>query len=169
MTTTTNYQGMDPGSKNSSRVLRPPGGDSNICFGNGKEEPNPQPTRKNRTASNIFGVPEDPYASRRNNPPGGKPMGIFGDGQSVSQKRNSPGGQAIGDSSGDRSPGDGENESASTENNSEDVEAMPELKEEAPQPAAAAAPTVAAAAAAGTAGPPSRRNPPGGKSSLILG
>ncbi|RXM34223.1 Hematological and neurological expressed 1-like protein [Acipenser ruthenus] len=96
---------MDPGSKSSSRVLRPPGGDSNICFGNGKEETVPQPTRKNRTASNIFGVPEDPYASRRNNPPGGKPMGIFGDGQSVAQKRNPPGGQAIGDSSGDRSPG----------------------------------------------------------------
>ncbi|KAK1162331.1 hypothetical protein AOXY_G18714 [Acipenser oxyrinchus oxyrinchus] len=171
MTTTTNYQGMDPGSKSSSRVLRPPGGDSNICFGNGKEETIPQPTRKNRTASNIFGVPEDPYASRRNNPPGGKPMGIFGDGQSVAQKRNPPGGQAIGDSSGDRSPGDGEHERASTENNSEEVEAVPELKEEAPQPAAAAAaaaPTVAAAGA-GVAGPPGRRNPPGGKSSLILG
>ncbi|XP_041095824.1 jupiter microtubule associated homolog 1-like [Polyodon spathula] len=168
MTTTTNYQGMEPGAKSSSRVLRPPGGDSNICFGNGKEEPNPQPTRKNRTASNIFGVPEDPYASRRNNPPGGKPMGIFGDGQSVVQKRNPPGGQAIGDGSGERSPGDGEHERASTENNSEEVEAVPELKEEAPQQPAAAAPTVAVAGA-GAAGPPSRRNPPGGKSSLILG
>ncbi|MGH0153653.1 UNVERIFIED_CONTAM: hypothetical protein FKN15_025442 [Acipenser sinensis] len=36
---------------------------------------------------------------------GGKPMGIFGDGQSVVQKRNPPGGQAIGDGSGERSPG----------------------------------------------------------------
>ncbi|XP_058845745.1 uncharacterized protein LOC117422910 isoform X2 [Acipenser ruthenus] len=57
------------------------------------------------------------------------------------------------------------------ENNSEEVETVPELKEEAPQPAAAAAaaaPTVAAAGA-GAAGPPGRRNPPGGKSSLILG
>ncbi|RXN01064.1 Small ubiquitin-related modifier 2 [Acipenser ruthenus] len=103
--------------------------------------------------------------------PGGKPMGIFGDGQSVVQKRNPPGGQAIGDGSGERSPGFTIASRICQENNSEEVETVPELKEEAPQPAAAAAaaaPTVAAAGA-GAAGPPGRRNPPGGKSSLILG
>lgn len=50
-----------------SRVLRPPGGGSNISFGADEEKP---PVRKNKMASSVFAEPEDPYANRRNNPPG---------------------------------------------------------------------------------------------------
>ncbi|KAI2663495.1 hypothetical protein H4Q32_012035 [Labeo rohita] len=39
MTTTTTFQGMDPTARSSSRVLRPPGGGSNICFGTDEEKP----------------------------------------------------------------------------------------------------------------------------------
>lgn len=49
------------------RVLRPPGGGSNISFGADEEKP---PVRKNKMASSVFAEPEDPYANRRNNPPG---------------------------------------------------------------------------------------------------
>ncbi|KAA8595414.1 hypothetical protein FQN60_012549 [Etheostoma spectabile] len=111
MTTTTTYQGMEPGSKSSSsrnpfesgctdsakiddelkhlidslsyyvlsnvifheyddlylsRVLRPPGGGSNITFGADEKKP---PVRKDKMASSVFAEPEDPYANRRNNPP----------------------------------------------------------------------------------------------------
>uniref|UniRef100_A0A3B3CG06 Jupiter microtubule associated homolog 1a n=1 Tax=Oryzias melastigma TaxID=30732 RepID=A0A3B3CG06_ORYME len=74
MTTTTTFQGMEPGAKNSSRVLRPPGGGSNITLGADEEKP---PVRKNKMASSVFAEPEDPYANRRNNPPGGKPTGVL--------------------------------------------------------------------------------------------
>ncbi|XP_038834743.1 jupiter microtubule associated homolog 1-like isoform X2 [Salvelinus namaycush] len=74
MTTTTIYSGMEAGAKSSSRVLRPPGGASNISFGNDEEKP---PNRKNKMASNIFAEPDDPHAHRRNNPPGGKPTGVL--------------------------------------------------------------------------------------------
>lgn len=50
-----------------SRVLRPPGGGSNISLGTDEEKP---PVRKNKMASSVFAEPEDPYANRRNNPPG---------------------------------------------------------------------------------------------------
>lgn len=50
-----------------SRVLRPPGGGSNISLGADEEKP---PVRKNKMASSVFAEPEDPYANRRNNPPG---------------------------------------------------------------------------------------------------
>lgn len=49
------------------RVLRPPGGGSNISLGAEEEKP---PVRKNKMASSVFAEPEDPYANRRNNPPG---------------------------------------------------------------------------------------------------
>ncbi|MEQ2221680.1 hypothetical protein ILYODFUR_018194 [Ilyodon furcidens] len=48
-------------------VLRPPGGGSNISLGADEEKP---PVRKNKMASSVFAEPEDPYANRRNNPPG---------------------------------------------------------------------------------------------------
>ncbi|CAF91205.1 unnamed protein product, partial [Tetraodon nigroviridis] len=60
MTTTTTYQGLEPGSKSSSRVLRPPGGGSNISLGADEEKP---PVRKNKMASSVFAEPEDPYAN----------------------------------------------------------------------------------------------------------
>ncbi|XP_037119379.1 jupiter microtubule associated homolog 1a isoform X1 [Syngnathus acus] len=74
MTTTTTYQGMEPNAKNSSRVLRPPGGSSNISFGSDESK---TPARKDKMASSVFAEPEDPYANRRNNPPGGKPTGVL--------------------------------------------------------------------------------------------
>ncbi|XP_036409443.1 jupiter microtubule associated homolog 1-like isoform X4 [Megalops cyprinoides] len=145
MTTTTTFQGMDPSAKNSSRVLRPPGGNSNISFGTDEEKP---PARKNRTASNIFAEPDDPHAHRRNNPPGGKPTGVLCGEPSAPLRRCHP------------QPMVGENEQGNAEN-AEEEETMPECcQEEVPQPSA---PTVPALA------PTSRRNPPGGKSSLVLG
>ncbi|XP_075846187.1 jupiter microtubule associated homolog 1 isoform X1 [Microtus pennsylvanicus] len=57
MTTTTTFKGVDPNSRNSSRVLRPPGGGSNFSLG--FDEPSEQPVRKNKMASSIFGTPEE--------------------------------------------------------------------------------------------------------------
>ncbi|XP_069916444.1 jupiter microtubule associated homolog 1 isoform X1 [Oryctolagus cuniculus] len=57
MTTTTTFKGVDPNSRNSSRVLRPPGGGSNFSLG--FDEPTEQPVRKNKMASSIFGTPEE--------------------------------------------------------------------------------------------------------------
>uniref|UniRef100_H2TWV3 Jupiter microtubule associated homolog 1a n=1 Tax=Takifugu rubripes TaxID=31033 RepID=H2TWV3_TAKRU len=74
MTTTTNFQGISPNGKSSSRVLRPPGGESSFSLG---AEENTTPQRKNKMASNIFAEPDDPHAHRRNNPPTGAPMGTL--------------------------------------------------------------------------------------------
>ncbi|XP_054545102.1 jupiter microtubule associated homolog 1 isoform X1 [Talpa occidentalis] len=57
MTTTTTFKGVDPNSRNSSRVLRPPGGGSNFSLG--FDEPTEQPARRNKMASSIFGTPEE--------------------------------------------------------------------------------------------------------------
>ncbi|XP_074116841.1 jupiter microtubule associated homolog 1 isoform X2 [Sminthopsis crassicaudata] len=57
MTTTTTFKGVDPNGRNSSRVLRPPGGGSNFTLG--FDEPTEQPVRKNKMASNIFGTAEE--------------------------------------------------------------------------------------------------------------
>jgi len=57
MTTTTTFKGVDPNSRNSSRVLRPPGGGSNFSLG--FDEPAEQPVRRNKMASSIFGTPEE--------------------------------------------------------------------------------------------------------------
>ncbi|XP_033481186.1 jupiter microtubule associated homolog 1a [Epinephelus lanceolatus] len=152
MTTTTTYQGMEPGSKSSSRVLRPPGGGSNISLGADEEKP---PVRKNKMASSVFAEPEDPYANRRNNPPGGKPTGVLCGEPSAPLRR---GGNQTTTHSADASATDGENSVRDYENSAPEPEAVPEQKEEAP------------AADDPAAGVPSgRRNPPGGKSSLILG
>ncbi|KAM8784897.1 jupiter microtubule associated homolog 1 isoform 2-T2 [Rhynchonycteris naso] len=87
MTTTTTFKGVDPNSRNSSRVLRPPGGGSNFSLG--FDEPTEQPVRKNKMASSIFGTPEE-------NPPswaklaGAKSSGGREDSElSGSQRRNS--------------------------------------------------------------------------------
>ncbi|KAJ4944420.1 hypothetical protein JOQ06_012964, partial [Pogonophryne albipinna] len=55
-------------------ILRPPGGASNISLGPDGDKP---PVRKNKMASSVFAEPEDLYANRRNNPPGGKPTGVL--------------------------------------------------------------------------------------------
>ncbi|XP_023147834.1 jupiter microtubule associated homolog 1a [Amphiprion ocellaris] len=153
MTTTTTFQGMEPGAKNSSRVLRPPGGGSNISLGADEEKP---PVRKNKMASSVFAEPEDPYANRRNNPPGGKPTGVLCGEPSAPLRR---GGNHTTNHSGDAPATDGENSVRDHEISAAEPEAAPEpQQEEAPQ---------AEEAAAGLAS--GRRNPPGGKSSLILG
>ncbi|OCT64306.1 jupiter microtubule associated homolog 2 [Xenopus laevis] len=74
MTSTHNFQGLE--SKPSSRVLKPPGGGSSSIFG-GSEETS-APSRQHKMASNIFGSQAEPESvSKRSNPPGGKPSGIF--------------------------------------------------------------------------------------------
>ncbi|CAN9510526.1 unnamed protein product [Ophioblennius macclurei] len=152
MTTTTTFQGMEPGAKNSSRVLRPPGGGSNISFGADEEKP---PVRKDKMASSVFAEPEDPYANRRNNPPGGKPTGVLCGESSAPLRR---GANPSANHSGHNLATDGENSVRDNENNAAEPEPVTEHQEEAP---------LAEEPAAGV--PSGRRNPPGGKSSLILG
>ncbi|XP_029358998.1 jupiter microtubule associated homolog 1a [Echeneis naucrates] len=152
MTTTTTFQGMEPGAKNSSRVLRPPGGGSNISLGADEEKP---PVRKNKMASSVFAEPEDPYANRRNNPPGGKPTGVLCGEPSAPLRR---GGNHATNHSADAHATEGEHLVRDHENCAAEPEAVPEQQEEAP-------PTEEPAAGV----PSGRRNPPGGKSSLILG
>ncbi|TNM86203.1 hypothetical protein fugu_008474 [Takifugu bimaculatus] len=151
MTTTTTYQGLEPGSKSSSRVLRPPGGGSNISLGADEEKP---PVRKNKMASSVFAEPEDPYANRRNNPPGGKPSGVLCGESSAPLRR---GGNPTLNHAADTPVTDGESLAQNVENSVE-PESVPGQPEEAP-PAEDSAPGL----------PGGRRNPPGGKSSLILG
>ncbi|XP_055993862.1 jupiter microtubule associated homolog 1 [Sorex fumeus] len=151
MTTTTTFKGVDPNSRNSSRVLRPPGGGSNFSLG--FDEPTEQPARRNKMASSIFGTPEE-------NPPSWA--------KSAGAKSNS--GREEAESSGpqtrsatEASAGDfmelkGEGEVH--ENTDADLQAQ---SEEKPVPAAPVPSPVAPAPV------PSRRNPPGGKSSLVLG
>ncbi|XP_015809928.1 jupiter microtubule associated homolog 1a [Nothobranchius furzeri] len=152
MTTTTTFQGMEPGSKSSSRVLRPPGGGSNISLGADEEK---VPVRKNKMASSVFAEPEDPYANRRNNPPGGKPSGVLCGESSAPLRR---GGNSAANHSGELRAMDGENSVGENENCAADPEPAPEPQDD---------PSQAEEPAAGA--PSGRRNPPGGKSSLILG
>ncbi|XP_037546508.1 jupiter microtubule associated homolog 1a [Nematolebias whitei] len=152
MTTTTTFQGMEPGAKSSSRVLRPPGGGSNISLGSEEEK---LPAKKNKMASSVFAEPEDPYANRRNNPPGGKPSGVLCGESSAPLRR---GGNNSVNHCGECPAMDGVDSVGDTENGPADPEAAPQQLEEPAQvdePAAGA--------------PSGRRNPPGGKSSLILG
>uniref|UniRef100_A0A8C5KPA2 Jupiter microtubule associated homolog 1 n=1 Tax=Jaculus jaculus TaxID=51337 RepID=A0A8C5KPA2_JACJA len=149
MTTTTTFKGVDPNSRNSSRVLRPPGGGSNFSLG--FDEPAEQPVRKNKMASNIFGTPEE-------NPPswaksaGAKSSGSREDLESSGpQRRNSS----------EASSGDFFD--LKVKNVDTDFQASLGQSEEKPVPAAPVPSPVAPAPA------PSRRNPPGGKSSLVLG
>ncbi|XP_023647831.1 jupiter microtubule associated homolog 1a [Paramormyrops kingsleyae] len=157
MTTTTTFQGMDPGSKNSSRVLRPPGGGSNISFGTDEENP---PARKNKMASSIFAEPEDPHAHRRNNPPGGKPTGVLCGEPSAPLRRCHA--QPVQNNSATEAAftEDGNSEKANAVEICEEPEPVQELKDEVPLPSAHVD---------SAGGPANRRNPPGGKSSLILG
>ncbi|KAM9769561.1 jupiter microtubule associated homolog 1a [Menidia menidia] len=152
MTTTTTFQGMEPGAKSSSRILRPPGGGSNISLGADEEKP---PVRKNKMASSVFAEPEDPYANRRNNPPGGKPTGVLCGEPSAPLRR---GGNQTVNHSGEAPPTDVEDPVRDNEKYPLELEDAPEPQEEPPQ---------AEEPAAGV--PSGRRNPPGGKSSLILG
>ncbi|XP_029914052.1 jupiter microtubule associated homolog 1 [Myripristis murdjan] len=177
MTTTTTFQGVDPGSKSSSRVLRPPGGASNFSFGT---DDNTTPQRKNKMASNIFAEPDDPHAHRRNNPPSGSPTGtLCGEPSAPLRRCQQPllfpknpepelttihnSGAAMVWSQ--RQEVENGQEQANDEYPEEEREqgqhGEQDEQREMPQPAA---PSGVANAASGN-----RRNPPGGKSSLILG
>ncbi|XP_061567398.1 jupiter microtubule associated homolog 1-like [Cololabis saira] len=172
MTTTTTFQGMDPGAKSSSRVLRPPGGDSSITFGtDGNTSP-----RKDKMASNIFAEPDDPHAHRRNNPPTGAPTGTLCGEPSAPLRRcqqpllfpknpqpelttiHNSGAAMVWNQR--REVENGE-EQARDECPEDEEEPEEQVQGESSQPPA---PSGGANAAAG-----GRRNPPGGKSSLILG
>jgi len=155
MTTTTIYQGMEPGAKNSSRVLRPPGGASNISFGTDEEKP---PIRKDKMASTVFAEDEDLYAHRRNNPPGGKAVGVLVGEPSAPPRRVNQSSNPAEDNGMDAN-GDAGDVGI---DHSAEPEPVPEPKEEVSQGTPAEQP------AAGLL-PSGRRNPPGGKSSLILG
>ncbi|CAJ0934711.1 unnamed protein product [Ranitomeya imitator] len=58
MTTTSTIKGLDPESRSSSRVLRPPGGGSSFSFGV-EASKQQQPARRHKMASNIFGIPDN--------------------------------------------------------------------------------------------------------------
>ncbi|XP_024914569.1 jupiter microtubule associated homolog 1a isoform X4 [Cynoglossus semilaevis] len=165
MTTTKTFQGIEPGAKSSSRVLRPPGGASNITFGADEEKP----VRKDKMASSVFAEPEDPYANRRNNPPGGKPTGVLCGESSAPLRR---GGNHTINHSADttdgemlvRDHGDHDNSVADSEKVAEQLPPLQQQQQQQQQEDEAPGAEEAAA------GPQSgRRNPPGGKSSLILG
>ncbi|CAG5897630.1 unnamed protein product [Menidia menidia] len=85
MTSTNMFQGLDSGSKPSSRVLQPPGGGTSNLFGGYEEDAAPS-RRANKMASKVFAPPEEPQTVfRRTNPPGGKSSGIFGEPEPVAQ------------------------------------------------------------------------------------
>ncbi|XP_062495845.1 jupiter microtubule associated homolog 1 [Pezoporus occidentalis] len=155
MTTTTTFSGMDPSGRNSSRVLRPPGGGSNFSLG--FDEPKEQPVRRNKMESHIFGTPEE-------NPPswakssGTKPGESGENCESAGPQRRNSTDANCGDSVDPKGEIGGGETSEITE---ADVEAAPGQSEEKSLPAAPVPSPVAPA--------PSRRNPPGGKSSLVLG
>ncbi|XP_028912764.1 jupiter microtubule associated homolog 1 isoform X2 [Ornithorhynchus anatinus] len=154
MTTTTTFKGVDPNGRNSSRVLRPPGGGSNFSLG--FDEPKEQPVRRNKMASNIFGPPEE-------NPPswaksaGAKASGDKEDPEPPALQRRNSSEASAGDFL------DPKGEAGIHEEPESEFPAAPGQNEEKPVPAAPVPSPVAPAPA------PSRRNPPGGKSSLVLG
>ncbi|XP_020491879.2 jupiter microtubule associated homolog 1 [Labrus bergylta] len=176
MTTTTNFKGMEPGAKSSSRVLRPPGGDSSFSLGT---DENSTPQRKNKMTSSIFAEPDDPHAHRRNNPPTGAPTGtLCGEPSAPLRRCQQPllfpknpepelttihnSGAALVWSQNKEVENGQEPANDECPDNAEQEDQ--EQQKETPQPSAPSGGANAAAAAAG-----GRRNPPGGKSSLILG
>uniref|UniRef100_A0A8D3AQF0 Jupiter microtubule associated homolog 1b n=1 Tax=Scophthalmus maximus TaxID=52904 RepID=A0A8D3AQF0_SCOMX len=173
MTTTTTYKGMEPGAKSSSRVLRPPGGESSFSLGT---DENGTPQRKNKMASSIFAEPDDPHAHRRNNPPTGAAAGTLCGEPSAPLRRcqqpllfpknPQPELTTIHNSGAAMVWGQRQEVENGQEVNDEcpdDAEVQHEEQEqqkEAPQPSAPSGDAMVT--------PGGRRNPPGGKSSLIL-
>uniref|UniRef100_UPI0037E9BA51 jupiter microtubule associated homolog 1-like n=1 Tax=Semicossyphus pulcher TaxID=241346 RepID=UPI0037E9BA51 len=169
MTTTKHFTGMEPGAKSSSRVLRPPGGDSSFSLGT---DENTTPQRKSKMASSIFAGPDDPHAHRRNNPPTGAPTGTLCGEPSAPLRRcqqpllfpknPEPELTTIHNSGAalvwNQKPEVVNGQEPANDECPDDVE---QEDQELPQPSA---PSGGANAASG-----GRRNPPGGKSSLILG
>ncbi|XP_074551951.1 jupiter microtubule associated homolog 1-like [Halichoeres trimaculatus] len=169
MTTTTTFKGMEPGAKSSSRVLRPPGGDSSFSLGS---DENTTPQRRNKMASSIFAEPDDPHAHRRNNPPTGAPTGTLCGEPSAPLRRcqqpllfpknPEPELTTIHNSGAALVWNQKESENGQEPANDECLEdGEQEERELQKEPSAPSG-----AANNSTTG---RRNPPGGKSSLILG
>ncbi|XP_006791615.1 jupiter microtubule associated homolog 1-like [Neolamprologus brichardi] len=176
MTTTTTFQGVDPGAKSSSRVLRPPGGDSSFSFGT---DDNTTPQRKNKMASSIFAEPDDPHAHRRNNPPSGAPTGTLCGEPSAPLRRvqqpllfpknpepelttiHNSGAALVWNQRREVENGQEQGNDECPEDVQDQQEEQDQQQKEVPQPSD---PSGGASAASG-----GRRNPPGGKSSLILG
>ncbi|XP_077388276.1 jupiter microtubule associated homolog 1-like [Festucalex cinctus] len=173
MTTTTTFQGVDPGAKSSSRVLRPPGGASSFTFGT---DENTTPQRKNKMASSIFAEPEDPHAHRRNNPPSASDAAagtLCGEPSAPLRRCQQPilfpknpqpelttihnsGAALVWNQRQEEENGQEQVNTECPDNGETDQE-----EQEAPQPSAPSG--------SANSTPGSRRNPPGGKSSLILG
>ncbi|XP_073519245.1 jupiter microtubule associated homolog 1 [Phyllobates terribilis] len=140
MTTTSTFKGLDPESRSSSRVLRPPGGGSSFSFGV-EASKQQQPARRHKMASNIFGIPDnEPAPTSCASEPGASESAACGD---------DPHRTCTQDEYSDATEYMGEAEVPETE----------PVIEASGEPAQPAAPVAV----------PSRRNPPGGKSSLILG
>ncbi|ROI38970.1 Small ubiquitin-related modifier 2 [Anabarilius grahami] len=189
MTTTTTFQGMEPGAKNSSRVLRPPGGASNISFGTDDEKP----ARKNKMASSgeasgvLCGEPSAPLRRCQpaivydNGAPAERPAdSVFVQVTSwlfsthIKQTRCKCG-EASGVLCGEPSAplrrcqpaivydngAPAERPADSVDQNEHEQENNDEAVEQKEEAAQPSAPS--------PANPSGRRNPPGGKSSLILG
>ncbi|XP_042250067.1 jupiter microtubule associated homolog 1-like isoform X1 [Thunnus albacares] len=177
MTTTTTFQGVEPGAKSSSRVLRPPGGETSFTFGT---DDNTTPQRKNKMASSIFAEPDDPHAHRRNNPPTGTAAGTLCGEPSAPLRRcqqpllfpknpqpelttiHNSGAAMVWNQRREGENGQNGEEPGNDEypDNQEEEHDEPEQKETSQS----STPSGGANAASGN-----RRNPPGGKSSLILG
>ncbi|XP_075880287.1 jupiter microtubule associated homolog 1-like [Nelusetta ayraudi] len=165
MTTTTTFQGVSPSSKSSSRVLRPPGGESNFSLGTDEET---TPQRKGKMASNIFAEPDDPHAHRRNNPPTGAAAGTLCGEPSAPLRRcqqpllfpknPQPELTTIHNSGGAMVWKRQEDPNGQEQANDEFPEDVEHEDQEKPQPSDPSG---------GAAG--NRRNPPGGRSTLILG
>lgn len=176
MTTTTTFQGVEPGAKSSSRVLRPPGGDSSFSFGT---DDNTTPQRKNKMASSIFAEPDDPHAHRRNNPPSGAPTGTLCGEPSAPLRRvqqpllfpknpepelttiHNSGAALVWNQRREVENGQEQGNDEYPEDVQDQQEEQDQQQKEVPQPSD---PSGGVSAASG-----GRRNPPGGKSSLILG
>uniref|UniRef100_A0A674JGG9 Jupiter microtubule associated homolog 1 n=1 Tax=Terrapene triunguis TaxID=2587831 RepID=A0A674JGG9_9SAUR len=135
-------------------VLRPPGGGSN--FNLSFDLPKEQPVRRNKMASNIFGLPEENPISRAGST-GAMPGGVREDSEPSGPQRINASDANCGDFVDPKARGEG------GENIEADIEAAPGQSEEKTLPAAPVPSPVAPVPA------PSRRNPPGGKSSLVLG
>ncbi|XP_053309497.1 jupiter microtubule associated homolog 1 [Spea bombifrons] len=140
MTTTSTFTGLDPEGRNSSRVLRPPGGGSSFSFGVGDEQAS-QPTRRHKMASNIFDVPD--YGTAH---------------VSTAQEKGSP--VSI-------EPGLEDVQRTCPLDEYNDSDQVADLEEPETESRSEASQTTGDSAA--PAPLPSRRNPPGGKSSLVLG
>ncbi|XP_072259933.1 jupiter microtubule associated homolog 1 [Pyxicephalus adspersus] len=142
MTTTSMFKGLDPEGRNSSRVLRPPGGGSSFSFGVGDSQQQQQPVRRHKMSSNIFGIPDDEPAP--------------------ASKTEHAHISACGDADDSLKTC---NEEVCGEAADQMVEAeVPETAESGKEGSQAVGESVEPAAPVA-----SRRNPPGGKSSLVLG